>query len=99
MTSGIPEIQKPTHHHHIYPKTQRYRMLHENPATVCMWFFIRQMVNMDVMRRCSYPVAYEKWYARKFEFQDRGSVHEHAVKALIFVLCSSYFICQHKDFT
>ena len=60
-------------------------MLHENPATVCMWFFIRQLINMDVMRRTSYPVAYETWFARKFEFQDRGSVHEHAVKALIFL--------------
>ena len=69
----------------IFEKPQRYTMLHENPATVCMWFFIRQFVNMQVMRECSYPVAYEKWFARKFEFQDRGSVHEHAVKALTFL--------------
>ena len=48
-------------------------------------FFIRQLINMEVMRECSYPVAYEKWFARKFEFQDRGSVHEHAVKALTFL--------------
>ena len=53
----------------IFEKHQRYTMLHENPATVCMWFFIRQFVNMQVMRECSYPAAYEKWFARKFEFQ------------------------------
>ena len=55
-----------------------------------MWFFIRQLVNMEVMQRSSYPVAYEKWYARKFEFQDRGSVHEHAVKALTFLWIKSH---------
>ena len=57
-----------------------------------MWFFIRQMINMGVMRSSSYPRAYEKWYARKFEFQDRGSVHEHSVKAMTFV-----FIKAHLD--
>ncbi len=89
MTSGQPEITNANSKRLEYPKEQRYRMLHENPATVCMWFFIRQMINMDVMRQCSYPVAYEKWYARKFEFQDRGSVHEHAVKQMIFVWIKS----------
>ena len=69
---------------HYYQIVNIDEMLHENPATVCMWFFIRQLVNMEVMRRTSYPVAYEKWFARKFEFQDRGSVHEHTVKALTF---------------
>ena len=44
---------------------------------------------MDVMRRSSYPVAYEKWYAREFEFQDRGSVHEHAVKVMTFLWIKS----------
>ena len=88
MTSGEPEqIDKSeaNRRDQIYSAKERYRMLHENPATVCMWFFIRQLINMDVMRRTSYPVAYETWFARKFEFQDRGSVHEHAVKALIFL--------------
>ena len=60
----------------IYPKGLRYKMLHENPATVRMWFFIRQLINMDVMRRSPHPAAYEKGYARKFEFQERGSEHE-----------------------
>ena len=69
----------------IYPANQRYKMLHENPALVGMWFFIRQMINKEVMRKSSYPMAYETWYARKFEFQDRGSVHEHAVKALTYI--------------
>ncbi len=68
----------------------RHKMLHENPATVCMWFFIRQMINKDVMRRSSYPAAYEKWFASKFEFQDRGSVHEHSVKAMTFVFIKAH---------
>ena len=83
MTSGEPEM--PSNSINIYPANERYKMLHENPALVCMWFFIRQLINMDVMRQTSYPVAYEKWYARKFEFQDRGSVHEHAVKSMMFM--------------
>ena len=93
MTSHKPELQNTTDASRtaqIYPKEMRYKMLHENPATVCMWFFIRQLVNMEVMQRSSYPVAYEKWYARKFEFQDRGSVHEHAVKALTFLWIKSH---------
>ena len=72
-------------------------MLHENPATVCMWFFIRQFVNMQVMRQCSFPVAYEEWFARKFEFQDRGSVHEQAVKALTFLWIKSDAKTRKKD--
>ncbi len=88
MKSGKPELMNmdaTNRECQIYPDEMRYRMLHENPATVCMWFFIRQMINMEVMRRRSYPVAYTKWYARKFEFQERGSVHEHNVKALVFL--------------
>ena len=96
MDSGKPDLadkDAANRECQIYPDEMRYRMLHENPATVCMWFFIRQMINMEVMRECSYPKAYTKWYARKFEFQDRGSVHEHNVKALIFL----WIKAEHKD--
>ena len=91
MTSNKPDLVQKTDKlgAQIYPKGFRYKMLHENPATVCMWFFIRQLVNMDVMRGSSYPAGYEKWYARKFEFQDRGLVHEHAVKVMTFLWIKS----------
>ena len=49
------------------------------------------------MRQCSYPVAYEKWYARKFEFQDRGSVHEHSIKALVFLWIKAEFYDKPAD--
>lgn len=104
MTSRKPEKktseQESTankHNPQIHNKQERYTMLHENPATVCMWFFIRQFVNMQVMRQCSFPVAYEEWFARKFEFQDRGSVHEHAGKALTFLWIKADAKTRKKD--
>ncbi len=53
---------------------------------------------MKVMRDESFPVAYEEWFARKFEFQDRGSVHEHTVKALTPIEdFNEHFQCELSD--
>ena len=43
---------------------KRAQMVHDNPATVSFYFFLRQLLRKDVIARFSYPVKYPKWYNR-----------------------------------
>jgi hypothetical protein len=69
-----------------YPNiTERAKMVYDNPATIASYFFATQLIRRDVLSRSSYPVSFTKWFVSKFEFQGRGTVHEHTLKKLVYL--------------
>ncbi len=63
----------------------RADMVYSNPATVSFFFLMKILIRRDVLARFSYPTNFIKWFVDKFEFQNRGSVHDHALQKLIFL--------------
>ena len=63
----------------------RKRMVYNNPATVSFYFFMRSLIRRRILADYSYPTHFTKWFINKYEFQNRGSVHEHALKKLIYL--------------
>mgnify|MGYP003722809857 CR=1 FL=1 len=46
---------------------QRLQMLHDNPATAALYFFVRRMVVRKTMTEFGMPTSYRKWFMRKLE--------------------------------
>ena len=63
-------------------------MVYNNPVTAAPYFFTYQLIRREVLSRGSYPVSFIKWYFSKFEFQGRGTIHEHTLKKLVYLFLS-----------
>ena len=69
----------------------RAHMVHNIPATVSFFFLMKILVRRDVLSRYSYPTSFMKWFLDKFEFQHRGTVHDHALQKLIFLFLKEVY--------
>ena len=52
---------------------------------VFWYYYIRTLLRRDVLSTHSYPVSFIRWFVDKFEFQGRGTIHDHMLSQLAYM--------------
>ena len=59
---------------------------------------MKTLLRRELLARYSYPTHFIKWFVDKFEFQNRGTVHDHALMKLIYLFLKDDKKGKTKDF-
>ena len=94
-----PEIlnYRPTENGHNQDTNTCRQQVYDNPATVACYFMMRQLVRRDVLMRYNHPIRFTKWFLSKFEFQGRGTVHEHMLRKVVYLFITKAGMDDKKD--